>query len=451
LPSSAISMLISFLVGVVLCASVTINMKFASSGVPAAAAAAAASAGSLGLKSSSPIRSQALSILDGTRILIDIAAFDFSQLPHMEEVLDAYLDLCAAGAKVDVYIHATVAYPVTLIDLLNSRLHCNNPSPRAGFTVTVVLVSSNVRLHLVDFHRPLFYEHIDEYDLFVYTEDDIRVSPRTVAAYMAETERVRATVGPDEASDYNVGVTRYEYSFPTNLVIDDKTRHATQNVTRVYWEHSWHPPIPKSMDAVSQEPFKRTHVHMKNHHQGMFLATRDLLKAWKDRPGCEFDKVKNRPGLKKQPSQPAEGTQRVWMSSQQLYGEKHCRVQQLLPMDQFGALTVLHLPNKNYRRVGKKGRIGGHDSKVENKFRDGTESFEVVSPLLLTAMQLHIDMRRTWPATPQDPYIGIRMVDQVQQQSRSPLLERRMAEYTAYVARGGVMSTEDMNKTSLIE
>ena len=442
--SSVVSILVSFVLGAVLSGVVIVNIKVASGVVPCMR----------NMMEYTTVRTSdkdsAASILDGTRILVDVAAYDFSQLPHLEEVLDAYLDLCAAGAKVDVYIHATIAYPVTLIDLLNSRLQCNNRSPQAGFTVTVILVSPNVQLHLVDFHRKLFYEHIDEYDLFIYTEDDIRVSPKTVAAYLMETERVKSVVGNDKASDFNVGVVRYEYSFPSNIVIDDKTRQATQNVTRVYWEHSWHPPIPKSVDAVPQDAFHRTHVHMTNHHQGMFLATRDLLKAWKDRPGCEFDKVKNRPGMKKRPSQPLEGTQRVWMSSQQLYGTKHCHVQQLIPMEQFGALSVLHLPNKNYRRVGKKGRIGGHDSLVDNKFPDGTESYENISPLLLTAMRLHIDMRRLWPVSPQVPYWGIQMKDQVEN-GRTPLLERRMAEYKAYVARGGVMTIDDMNKTDLVE
>ena len=41
------------------------------------------------------------------------------------------------------------------------------------------------------------------------------------------------------------------------------------------------------------------------------------------------------------------------MSSRMLYGRKHCNVQQLLPIETFGVMNVLHLPNKNYRRVGK--------------------------------------------------------------------------------------------------
>lgn len=390
------------------------------------------------------------SVLDGIKILVAIAAFDFSQLPHLEEVLDAYLDLCFAGAKVDVVIHATVPYPVTLIDLLNSRLTCTNPSPRAGFTVSIVLKSKNLRLHLVDEHRPLFYEKIDEYDLFIYTEDDIRITPSTVGAYLYETERVKQLVGPDRASDFNVGVCRYEYNYPADILIDDKTRHVTQNVTRVYWEHPWKPPIPKSIDAVPQKPLSDKYVHMTNHHQGMFLATRDLLKAWKDREGCKFDVVRDRPGLKNKPSQPAEGTQRVWMSSQMLYGNRHCNVQQVIPMDKFGALTVLHLPNKNYRRVGKHGRVGGNDAKEEKGGDEKSAAIEGPSDKLLTALQLHIDMRRKWPMQPQRPYKGIQMIDDVRG-GRAPMLDRRMREFRAYEARGGVLSEEDMEKVNLID
>lgn len=357
---------------------------------------------------------------------------------------------------------STVPYPVTLIDLLNSRLV---PSCRDIFNIKIVLVPSSLRLHLVDCHRPLFYEKINDYDLFIYTEDDIRVSPRTVAAYLDETRRVEELVGQKRASDFNVGIVRYEYNFPSTTVITDKTRHATQNVTRVYWEHSMFPPIPKATEAVPVDEFRKTHVHMKNHHQGMFMATRDLLLAWKDRKGCEFDRVRDRPGMKNRPSQPSEGTQRVWMSSQMLYGGRHCNVQQvrllphktiffysyliffsfseqLIPVESFGVFNVLHLPNKNYRRVGH----------FRNRtFSDGSEKFDFgATGSLLTAMNLHLEMRKAFPSVPQLPYRGIEMIDQVER-GRTPLLERRMGEYQAYVDRGGVLSESDMTKTALVE
>ena len=74
------------------------------------------------------------------------------------------------SAKLISPVHNNIQYPVALIDMLNDRMRCNNPSPNAGLTMTVILKPSRVRLHLVDFHRELFYERIDQYDVFVYTE-----------------------------------------------------------------------------------------------------------------------------------------------------------------------------------------------------------------------------------------------------------------------------------------
>lgn len=363
-----------------------------------------------------------------------------------------------------VVVFTTIAWPVTLIDLFNTRFVCSNPSPKAGFSLTIHLKSPSTKLHLVDFHRELFYHHLDEYDLFIYTEDDIRVSPRTVAAYLSETRHVVELVGQTSAADYNVGITRYEYNYPPHVIIDDNSRHVTSNVTRVYWEHSWHPPVPKSVDLIPQGIAEQNktlrglsnYVHMKNHHQGMYLATKDLLRAWKDRKGCEFDQMKNRPSARGKPHQPAEGTQRVWMSSQQLYGNKHCNVQQVIPIDRFGAFTVWHLPNKNYRRVGRKGRMGGNMESARNmteKLQEPVSAMGGPSPLLLTALQLHLELRKRWPAEPSFPYRGIRMEDHVQErkEARDPLLRRRMNEYNGYVERGGVLSGDDMTKTNLFD
>jgi hypothetical protein len=392
--------------------------------------------------SSSSSASSVGSALQGLNVLVVVVAFDFSQIPHLEEVLDSYQDLCAAGANVDLIIHSTVAYPVTLIDMYNSRITCER------FSVTVVLKPSSLRLHLVDCHREVFYEKIDEYDLFIYTEDDIRVTPTAVATYMVETRRIETMLAGNaqhKPSDFNVGIVRYEYNYPANVVMDDNTRHATQNVTRVYWEHSGfdRPVVPNAVVPLKQEvsELQDRYVSMRNHHQGMFLATRDLLKAWKVRgPACDFATVRDRPGRGNQPS---EGTQRVWMSSQMLYGGRHCNVQQILPKNKFGALTVLHLPNKNYRRVGKY---------RNRKFADGSEVFESPHASLLTAMELHLALRQEWPGQPQRPYLGIRMIDEVDKpRDRTSLLERRMKEYEDYVRRGGVLSDDDRTKTELVE
>ena len=438
--------------------------------------------------------------------MVAIAAYDFSQLPHLEEVLDAYSDTAAAGAIVHIVIHATVPYPLTLIDLLNTRYaplmdQDSNDGGLAALSIEIQIVSPSLRLHLVDLHRALFYDALNDYDLFIYTEDDILVTPTTIHTYWTETTRLQQLVGKDAASDYNVGIVRYEYNYPHDVEINDKTRHATQNVTRVYWEHSYSAPnaVPDAVDFVGDseaarrnnesandnnkskkkhhhrrkrsnrydhphvESLGREYVHMLNHHQGMFLATRDHLMAWKSK--CGFDVPTDRPGRNGQPTQ---GTQRVWMSSQQLYG-RNCSIQQVLPFQRFGGLTCWHLPNKNYRRKGH----------VHNRtFSDGTEVFDHGSDHLLTAMHLHLQLRRLFPTessrtssgdetdNKRRTYRGITMVDKIDR-SHMPwggelqvkysrddylaMLQRRMDDFERYVADGGVLRPEDLQKTALVD
>lgn len=218
LSNTAVIALLAFLGGCVFSATLVMNLALSSSAPSLTSPSSANDSGpSVALRNFNDINNKdrilqdehkaktgsSTNPLEGIRILVAIAAFDFSQIPHLEEVLDAYQDLCVTGAsQVHLVIHATVAYPVTLIDILNSRLV---PACEDVFQVEIELVPAFLRLHLVDCHRFLFYEKINDYDLFIYTEDDIRVSPRTVAAYLDETNKIASQVGSKRASDFNVG------------------------------------------------------------------------------------------------------------------------------------------------------------------------------------------------------------------------------------------------------
>lgn len=139
--------------------------------------------------------------------------------------------------------------------------------------------------------------------------------------------------------------------------------------------------------------------------------------------------------------------------------KRHCGVTQLLPVKNFGQLTVLHLPNKNYRRVGKQGRLGGTDNSPQNEFSDGTEVFEAAHPDLLQALELHVEMKRQFPYLKKtnldgeegkEKYVGIRIVDSDVKPgsfaaNHNRIAEKRLEEYRAYVKRGGYMIDSDMN------
>lgn len=158
-----------------------------------------------------------------------------------------------------------------------------------------------------------------------------------------------------------------------------------------------------------------------------------------------------------------------YFSSQMLYGKNHCNVQQVIPMDRFGSFNILHLPNKNYRRIGKKGRLGGTNSSPINEFGDSKSKFDNPSShVLLTAMELHVELEKHFPSTrrrqqqqqnmygKERRYAGvITMKNELDpkpyfsnKEKHLKLVEKRMKAYEAYVQRGGIMSKEDMEGAS---
>jgi hypothetical protein len=140
-----------------------------------------------------------------------------------------------------------------------------------------------------------------------------------------------------------------------------------------------------------------------------------------------------------------------------MYGRRHCGIIQLLPVENFGQLAVLHLPNKNYRRIGKQGRLGGSENAPENQFSDGTEVFQPTHPDLLKALELHVELKRQFPHLQksnidgnENRYTGIRMVDtDIKLHKMAPnhrsYCEKAMEAYKMYVDRGGYMIDSDMN------
>lgn len=230
----------------------------------------------------------------------------------------------------------------------------------------------------------------------------------------------------------------------------------TANATRVYWEHSQGRPIfEKVADEVENPLLSNEYFTMRNNHQGMFLATQDLLRAWKVKKGCEFHIASNRPGLRNKPSQPSEGTQRVWMSSNMLYGRKHCDVKQLLPAKSFGKMNVHHIPNKNYRRVGRKGRMGGYSDNASDALdlENAPVSRAGPSSALVRAIEFHYDMRKKFPFDfkKDGRYVGVEMINEIDPNRRcrgkdnfGARLLQHMTAYRRYVTSGGILTAADM-------
>ena len=159
--------------------------------------------------------------LRGKKIFFEITTVGLKQFSYLEHMIDSIRDLCEAGALVDFHIVSSNCNPhpgdndpeciikgqssettiednfsVETISHLNEKIKCRNPEGSLDFKIH--LLSPDWGKQLVDHHRVLFYENIDEgYDVFIHTEDDQLIHPTNIVAFLDEMEKLRQLVGDE--------------------------------------------------------------------------------------------------------------------------------------------------------------------------------------------------------------------------------------------------------------
>jgi len=159
--------------------------------------------------------------LRNKKILIEVTTVGQSQYAFFENALDSFRDLCEAGAKVSLHITTTNCnpnpspgdpecplygqsseetlennYSVEKINQLNERMRCRDPD--GSIDMNIRLISPDWGKQVVDNHRRVFYDRIDDnFDVFVHSEEDEMIRPTNILAFMDEMDKLRKLVGKE--------------------------------------------------------------------------------------------------------------------------------------------------------------------------------------------------------------------------------------------------------------
>lgn len=302
------------------------------------------------------------------RVLMAIVSYDMTQAHYLEQLLEQVLDMCASTIEtVDVVLYTSVVWPTSYVQNWQRLLlgqSCGN--------LEIIWKSPDWGHLFVNFHRQLFYDRLHDYDLFVYTEDDLLIQPRHVHGYWREMQQLIERVGYKTtkpwktAGDYAVGFLRYEWQHGDP---NTKMMHAAPNSTatsttattpsrdmnrKLIWEHHW--------NLTSVDAFKNRHLvnvptvggNNELHyftapgyqHQGMYMALPMQLEVWRDRRPCQFQES---PWMTKM------HLHRERVSSLQLFSNPRsdmgCGVKQIIPIDRYQDFLVQHLSNKQHKSM----------------------------------------------------------------------------------------------------
>jgi hypothetical protein len=109
-------------------------------------------------------------------------------LPRLGRLLDEYVGLCEAGFDVDVVLLNSRTKQewdqTTLVKSFGSRYLCHRVNAPIGLQSVSY---SNAGTSLVARNRDILKTNADDYDLFVYQDDDILLTPSHVLTYVNET------------------------------------------------------------------------------------------------------------------------------------------------------------------------------------------------------------------------------------------------------------------------
>ncbi|MBI4664053.1 MAG: hypothetical protein HY735_35095 [Verrucomicrobia bacterium] len=224
------------------------------------------------------------------KTLVCISNYGDAQLLYLHQLLIAYDSM--PGFTVDVVLHTT------------TKVELNRYSFRARQT----LCDPSVGVDLALLHRHVMMDAQDEYDLFIYTENDTLITERNLSAWRAATELL-----PDP---YVVGFIRYEHSQKqpgdSELYLPDA--------------HPSGGKVCKGQVVVNGIRCAR----LRNSHQGCFVLTRHQLKRAIRSP---FFSYYNR----SDPLNREVGATFVFIG---------CGLEKVIPIDRIDDLMIHHLSDK---------------------------------------------------------------------------------------------------------
>lgn len=158
------------------------------------------------------------------RVLIIILAYNLAHIDPVMYTLNEYLTMCEAGWNVSVTILTANAWPKNLIDNVRERNYCYAIDESYSIKFEVHRFAG---LSLSRYHRDIVSRELQNYDLFIYQEDDMLVRFNHIQAYLLESDHL-FTQNASYSSVYSIGFMRYRRTLNSNGTAVDMNRGNSQ-------------------------------------------------------------------------------------------------------------------------------------------------------------------------------------------------------------------------------
>lgn len=207
--------------------------------------------------------------------------------------LDEYLSMCEAGWDVNVVILSTIGVnwaSESLRNFIAGKYHCSRI--QSVFGIQVEQYDGTLGIFLAGKMRLIQKSYVDQFDVFIYQEDDMSVTLSHVQNYLYETRALDSLVNATASAQHNneafmIGFMRIHHLWPKRPYVLPRSKFDYPVDADVLVEKPKFEPIClggiKGDNATQGAPYI---IITDNTHQGMIILTRQQLKMLDSR--CQY-------------------------------------------------------------------------------------------------------------------------------------------------------------------
>jgi hypothetical protein len=250
------------------------------------------------------------------RLMGFILAYNFDHIDPLMIIVNEYLSMCEAGWRPTMVLFSTSFWDQSLQNYLKYKLYCYDWGQ--SIPVRFSIHPPQISIGLGAVHRKVLAEELNNFDVFVYHEDDIVFKYAHLMAYLHETRKLKALV-PDKAyHDFLIGFQRYRKLFRTGKI--NQGEYSDHDAV----EQDLLEEVPTfNMHCIHDQPY----IHVTgNKHQAVWVLTREQVNVLQDK--CQFLNQ----------SSPS----REFMSSFSLFDGPYCNLAKILPPTGVTKFGILH-------------------------------------------------------------------------------------------------------------
>lgn len=141
------------------------------------------------------------------KVLGMILVFNFKRIDSIMIILNEYKSLCESGWKPTIAFFTTEKPSFMLNQYFEEKLYCYHT--QQSIPIKWQTFNESVGIYIADKTREFVAKEVNNFDLFMYHEEDIILQQSHVAAYLYESKRMSQQLGPTTAFDYMIGFQRY--------------------------------------------------------------------------------------------------------------------------------------------------------------------------------------------------------------------------------------------------